>query len=204
MIDLDFFSYGWGLRASDIFPVESIAVVAVAVGFHLQVLLVFFMSLIERSYRPQFGCDCEPYKGFDPFVLHQVLNLVNHHIGCFQLGLRVIKNDASVLGALVVALLIESSRVVKSEEESNKLFVRNYCVVEAEMEDFYVGGCTRAHFSILGIRNRIFFWTHKSDSLTKYSSRMLFTKDVNDVLFSAPIASSSKSSKLFAFLASHN
>ena len=57
------------------------------------------------------------------FVQKQVLDLVFNHRSRFLLRVRVVENRRSVLGALVVALHVESGRVVKGEKESTKLLI---------------------------------------------------------------------------------
>ena len=57
------------------------------------------------------------------FVQEQVLDLVFNHRSRFLLRVRVVENHRSVLGALVVALHVESGGVVKGEKESTKLLI---------------------------------------------------------------------------------
>ena len=85
-------------------------------------LLVSWEKLVRLGHR---GSHLESFElgTWDLFVQEQVLHLVFNHRSCFLLRVRVVENRRSVLGALVVALHVESGGVVKGEKESTKLLI---------------------------------------------------------------------------------
>jgi hypothetical protein len=106
----------------------------------------------------------EPSK-FDFLVLNQILNLVNDHFSYFSLGFGVVKDCACVLGPTVINLSIFVGWIVELKKEPHQFFKRYFGVVKSEVEHFDMSSFASAHQFVSRVRNCIFIWRHKSNSL---------------------------------------
>jgi len=108
-------------------------VVAVTTGVGLEISLMIRLGRIVSVGVVDLSHDTITSILSDLAIGQSLINFLDHLLRSLLLLRRVSENHGSVLGASIVTLSVDSSRVMEGVEEFNELFILDFSVIKENM-----------------------------------------------------------------------
>ena len=182
---------------SELFPSESVSVVAISIGVDSQVVLMGIMCRVESSCFNNFCVYFCLLEGCNLLAFYQAIHLLDHLLSDSLLLIGVVENCWCILWALVLKLMVVSGWIVESEKILYQILIWDFWTVIFHMEYLNKGGLLRAYLFVgwvwwsIGVRAHKTYLTIQQELDISFSLQL-----VCEEIISAPIATSTKSSIL--------
>ena len=121
-----------------------------------------------------------------------ILDFLLYFFCNFHLVLIVAENGRGVLCALVIHLPVCLRRVMEREEELDQLLKTSFCVVEQNVNYFYVPCVALAHLLVRRVLVGICLWIHETNGGSENTIWKILCEILGKKLFHAPKTSSSE------------